>query len=78
MPIQPLTAEKKPPKTKAKGVTGLTSPSQAIAANNKNNPTKTPVTTRYWRLRYAIAPSRTAWAISIMRGVPSRTCITLR
>ena len=72
MPMKPARPEKKPPVRNANGTHGFCTPKPyARMAKKMASTMNTMITTLYCCLRYAIAPSRTYWAIFFIVGVPS-------
>ena len=49
---------------------------KAMKASKADSTTNTIATTLYWRLKYAIAPSRTYSAILIISGSPGSEALT--
>ena len=76
MPKYPQIPENNPPVRNAYGTILFCKSNDAMIRNIMNRTTNAIATTLYCRLRYAMAPSRTACAISRMRGVPSSLSIT--
>ena len=76
MPNQPQVPEKRQANRTPTGVTRLRMPANPRPVRITSRTANTIATTLYWRLRYAIAPARTAEAISIMSSSPSGYAIT--
>ena len=78
MPNQPQVPEKTQANRTPTGVTRLRMPANPRPVRISSRTANTIATTLYWRLRYAIAPARTAEAISIMSSSPSGYAMTFR
>ena len=77
IPRKPHNPEKNPPVRKAAKTMRCCAPIRPMTKRMAETTTKNTATTLYWRRRYAMAPSRTCWAISRMFSSPSwaeRTC----
>ena len=71
IPTKPLSPEKKPPVTKAKGTNQVRKCSAAMTHRMANMHAKNTRTTLYCRRRYALAPCRMKEAIFCICSVPS-------